>query len=57
MIAVLVDCGRVEGSQAVDEAGLVDDLRGSLALSGFVGVGGFNDLWGVEKWSRRAASR
>ena len=57
MVTVLINRGRVEGSQTIDEARLVDDLRSPLVLSWFVGVGGFDDLWGVEEGSGGTASR
>ena len=49
MITILVNRSRVESRQTVNEAGLVNDLRDSIALSGFGGSGGFDDLWGVEE--------
>lgn len=49
MAAILVDSSRIERSQTVDEAGLMNDLRSSSAFSGFVSICGFDDLWGVEE--------
>jgi len=57
MITVLTDRRRIEGPKTIDEAGLVDDLRGSLVLSGFDNFGRFNDPWGVEKGSGGVDSR
>lgn len=52
MVRVLVDRSRIERSQTVDEARLVDDLRGSPAFSGFVGIIRFNDFWRVKEQCR-----
>lgn len=51
MIAILVDSSGVESSQTIDEAGLMDDLRSSPALSGRAGFNGFDDPGGVEEGS------